>query len=116
MDKLFLQGLKVATIIGVFPWERKAFQTVIVDLEIETDVRHAAQQDRLQDAINYDTVAKRLTEFIANNHYNLLETLAEQAVAFLRDEFHLSWLCLRLSKPGAVENCERVGVMVERTF
>ncbi|MGB6977530.1 MAG: dihydroneopterin aldolase [Gammaproteobacteria bacterium] len=116
MDKVFLRGLKIATIIGILPWERMTRQTVVVDLEIATDISRAAQQDLLHDTIDYDAVAKRLTEFITNSQYNLLETLAENIVALLRNEFHLSWLWLRLSKPGAVANCENVGVIVERTF
>jgi len=34
MDKIFLEELKVDTIIGIWEWERKIHQTVVIDLGI----------------------------------------------------------------------------------
>lgn len=116
MNKLFLQGLQVKTIIGVLPWERTTPQTVVVDLELAVDMTEAAQQDRLGATIDYQVLATRLSEFIASRQCLLVEALAEQVATFIHEEFQVAWLWLRLSKPGAVANCQNVGVILERSF
>ena len=45
---------------------------------------------------------------------NLVETLAEHCVAIIREEFAVSWVRLKLSKPGAVRGARAVGVRIER--
>ena len=38
MDKIFLQELRVETVIGIWEWERKIRQTVSIDLEMSADI------------------------------------------------------------------------------
>jgi hypothetical protein len=42
MDIIFLGGLKVDTIIGIYDWEREIKQTVILDIEMAYDIKKAA--------------------------------------------------------------------------
>ena len=60
MDKIFLSALTVECIVGIWDWERRVKQTVIIDLEMATDIRQAAASDRIEDTIDYKKVAKRL--------------------------------------------------------
>ncbi|MCK5717825.1 MAG: dihydroneopterin aldolase, partial [Thiomargarita sp.] len=64
MDIIYLRELKIDTVIGVFDWERQTKQTVILDLEMATDIRKAAATDQLDDTLNYKAVAKRLIDFV----------------------------------------------------
>ncbi|HAG70936.1 MAG TPA: dihydroneopterin aldolase, partial [Gammaproteobacteria bacterium] len=43
-----------------------------------------------------------------------VEKLAEEIAAIVRNEFDVSWLRLRLGKPGAVTGSKEVGVIIER--
>lgn len=114
MDTVFIQQLKVETIIGIFDWERRVKQTVSLDLEMSTDVAKAALSDNIDDAVNYKAVAKRLIQFIGDAEYQLVETLAEKVCEIILTEFTVSWVKLRLSKPGAVRHADNVGVIIER--
>ncbi|MBT8107718.1 MAG: dihydroneopterin aldolase, partial [Gammaproteobacteria bacterium] len=38
MDRIFLQELKIDTIIGIWDWERQIRQTVVIDLEMSADI------------------------------------------------------------------------------
>jgi len=114
MDKVFIQQLKVETIIGIFDWERRVKQTISLDLEMSTDVAKAAQTDHIDDAVNYKAVAKRLIQFVGESEFQLVETLAERVCEIILDEFNVSWVKLRLSKPGAVTHADNVGVIIER--
>ena len=45
MDKIFLHGLKADTLIGVYEWERKQPQTLLIDLDIGLPPRRADDDD-----------------------------------------------------------------------
>ncbi len=114
MDKIFLSELKVETVIGIWEWERKIRQTVVIDLEMSADIAKAAATDSVDDTLNYKSVAKRLQQFIENSSFQLVETLAEKIAAIVRDEFGVEWVKVRVNKPGAIRGSRDVGVLIER--
>ena len=114
MDKIFLSELKVDTIIGIWDWERRMRQTVIIDLEMSADIARAAATDEVVDTLNYKSVAKRVQSFVADSSFQLVETLAERIAAIIRDEFDVAWVKVRVNKPGAIRGSRSVGVLIER--
>jgi dihydroneopterin aldolase len=114
MDIIFLNDLRVDTVIGIYDWERRIKQTVIFDFEMGTDIRKAAASDRIEDTLNYKAVAKRVIEFAGNSEFQLVETLAERVAQLILDEFGVPWLRLKLNKLGAVRYARDVGIIIER--
>jgi len=114
MDFVFIEDLRIDTVIGIYDWERKIRQTVALDVEMAFDNRKPAASDRIADTLDYKAVAKRLIAFVESSHFELVETLAERCAGIIIDEFRVPWLRLRLSKPGAVTGSKAVGVVVER--
>lgn len=114
MDRVFIEDLRVETVIGIFDWEREIKQAVSLDLEMAFDIRPAARTDSISNALDYKAVAKRLIRFIEGSEFQLVETLAEGCAAIVLSEFPVAWLRLRLSKPGAVRGSSAVGVIIER--
>lgn len=114
MDKIFLDGLEIDTIIGIWDWERKIRQTVVVDLEMSADIARAAATDSVADTLNYKQVAKRLQAFVGESSFHLVETLAERIAAIVCDEFGVAWVRVRVHKPGAIRGSKDVGVEIER--
>jgi len=100
--------------IGVFDWERRIRQTVILDLDMAADIRRAAASDDLVDTLNYKAVAKRLIDFVRHSEFQLVETLAERVAELVLEEFSVPWLRLRVNKQGAVRGARDVGVIIER--
>lgn len=114
MDIVFIRGLRMDTVIGVYDWERQIRQTVLIDLELATDVSAAAKNDELADALDYYAISQRVKAFVEASAYRLVETLAERVAELLLTEYSMSWLRLTVSKPGAVRDCDAVGVSIER--
>ncbi|MDF1628906.1 MAG: dihydroneopterin aldolase [Alcanivoracaceae bacterium] len=114
MDIVYIRDLKVATVIGIFDWERRIRQTVSLDLEMATDIRRAAASDHIDDALDYKAVGKRLISFIEASEFQLVETLAERVAEIVVQEFSVPWLRLRVSKPGALRGSQDVGIIIER--
>ena len=114
MDKIFLTELKVDTIIGIWEWERKIRQTVIIDLEMRADIAKAAATDSVEDTLNYKSVAKRIQTFVGDSSFQLVETLAERIAGIIREEFGVQWVKVRVNKPGAIRGSKDVGILIER--
>ena len=114
MDIIFISELRIETIIGIYDWERVTKQTVSLDLELATDIRKAAATDSIDDTLNYKAIAKRLIDFVGASDFQLVETLAEKIAALVLEEFNVTWLRLRLHKPGALRGARDVGVEIER--
>src|SRR5690606_4733805 len=111
LDIVFLRDLRAATVIGIWDWERRSKQAVSIDLEMGTDVRRAAATDRIDDALNYKDVAKRLIAFVESSSFELVETLAESVARIVVTEFDVPWVRVSVSKPGAVQGSKEVGVI-----
>lgn len=114
MDIIFLRELKIETIIGIYDWERETKQTVILDVEMGTDIRRAAQSDAIEDTLDYKAVSKRLISFVEHSHFMLVETMAEQIADILLQEFDVPWLRLQVNKKGAIRGATDVGIIIER--
>jgi dihydroneopterin aldolase len=114
VDVVFIRGLRVDTVIGVYEWERGIRQTVVLDIEMGSDTHHAASSDRIGDALDYAAVSASVHAFIEASEFQLLETMAEQVAQLIMHNFNVPWLRLGLSKPGAVAEAESVGVIIER--
>jgi len=114
MDIVFLRELRIETVIGIYDWEREIRQPVVLDLEMGTDVRKGAASDRIEDALDYKSVAKRLIQFVGESRFQLVETLAERCADIVLNEFGVPWVRLSVNKIGAVTGARDVGVLIER--
>ncbi|MCP4041498.1 MAG: dihydroneopterin aldolase [Gammaproteobacteria bacterium] len=114
MDIIFIRDLRIKTVIGVYEWEREIQQTVVIDLEMAADIRRAAATDNIDDALNYKEVGKRITGFVEQSCFQLVETMAERVAEIVMGEFNVPWLRLRVNKEGALSGARDVGVLIER--
>ncbi|WP_297185796.1 dihydroneopterin aldolase [uncultured Porticoccus sp.] len=114
MDIVYIRNLRIATVIGVYDWERQVRQIVSLDLEMGADISRAADTDDIQYTLDYKAVADRLTAFVGGSEFLLLETMAEQVATIVLMEFSVPWLRLRIGKPGAIAEADDVGVLIER--
>jgi len=114
VDKVFIDGLEVDTVIGAYDWERGIRQCLRVDLSLGWDNRPAAAGDDLSLALDYAAVTARVQAFAQEAEFILVETFAERLAQTLLSEFQIPWLRLKLTKPGAVAAASGVGVEIER--
>ena len=114
MDKVFIRGLKVETVIGVFAWEKQVQQPLIFDLTMDWDITQAAATDDLAYALNYAAVSDRVIEFVQGNQYDLLERLLVQLAEALRTEFSIPKIKIRVEKPAVAPDAIAVGLEIER--
>ena len=114
-DRVFIKGLLVETVIGVYEWERAVRQSILLDLEMATDAWSVSIEDQLDKAIDYAAVAKRLKALVSAAECQLIETLAERVAECVLSEFGVSWIKVTLSKLGALPGAKEVGVVIVRS-
>ena len=114
MDIIFIDDLRLSTLIGIYPRERLVPQTVEISLQIGTSTVGAGASDNIGDTIDYAVVVERLRNELASRHFNLLEKLAEYIAALLLDDFGAPWVRVSIAKIGVMRDVRRVGVIIER--
>ena len=114
MDIIYLHGLKVDCVIGVWDWETQIRQSITIDLDMGFDIATAAVSDNLDDTLSYKDVSKRIESFVRNSEYALVEKLIEEIANILLTEFPIKWCRVKINKFGAVRGARDVGVIIER--
>jgi len=114
MDIIFLGGLKIETIIGIYDWERETKQTVILDIEMAHDIKKAAKTDDIEDTLDYKAVSQAVISFVEQSEFFLVEKLAEEINQMIRTQFNVPWVKLTLNKKGAISGASDVGIIIER--
>jgi dihydroneopterin aldolase len=114
MDIIFLQELKVKTLIGIYPWERNVAQTIQLDLEIALTTSRACVTDNFEDALDYALIVQRINDVLSKKHFNLLEALAEHIAQIVLIEFGSPWVRISVAKLEAIPGVKKLGIRIER--
>ncbi|WP_109078131.1 dihydroneopterin aldolase [Aggregatibacter kilianii] len=114
-DLIFIEGLTVFAQIGIYDWEQQIKQKLIFDVEMAWDSRQAAATDDVQFALNYAEVSQFIIDYVQSKPFLLIERVANEVAEQLQQQFKITWLRLKLSKPKAVAQAENVGIIIERS-
>ena|SRR3990167_11497453 len=115
MDIVTISNLKIETLIGVYPWEQKLKQTLILTIEYGTDARKIAATDTLQTGVDYAQLVRAIIHYTDQHTPQLIETLAVQLTDFLQQEFKLPWLRLKLTKISPLPEIKDVSICIEKS-
>lgn len=115
MDIIFIEELRLSTLIGIYPREKAAPQTIEISLQIGTATAGAGATDDIRDTIDYAAVVERLRAELAKQHFHLLEKLAEHVAGLLIEDFGASWVRVSVAKLGMMRGVRRAGVIIERS-
>ncbi|STX41217.1 dihydroneopterin aldolase [Legionella donaldsonii] len=112
MDSLHIQGLTVAARIGVYDWEQRICQPLLIDITIPADFTHC--EDNLANTIDYAKLCQQVTNYVETNSFHLIETVADQIARLIKNEYNLPQLTISISKPQAIKNARDIRVTVTR--
>lgn len=100
-DLIRLVGISATGHHGVLPEERRDGQTFVTDVTLHLDTREAAAGDRLDATVDYAAVAVRVTDILAGEPADLIETVAERIAAALLADPRVGAVDVVLHKPQA---------------
>lgn len=119
MDKIHIKNLEVFAKHGVFPEENVLGQKFVLSAVLYTSTRKAGLSDDLTASIHYGEVSLMMKEFVEQNTFKLLETVAEQLAEKMLNEIpNLMEVQLEIKKPWAPVGLplETVSVEIQRAW
>lgn len=113
-DVLRLRGLRLPASIGAYPREREVPQTLRFDLEFSIDAAAAAHSDRLEDTLDYSSVAQAIGAVLERQHHQLIETVANSVALELLARFAIESVEVAVTKPAVPQLGSEASVTVRR--
>ena len=113
-DKIVIEDLLVRCVLGIGEEERRDRQDVLINIELYTDLRKPGKTDRLEDAVDYHIVKKRVLTFVEQSQCHLVEALAERISEICLESTAVREVNVRVHKPGALRFARSVGVEIVR--
>ena len=89
--RLFIRDFKLQVSIGIHDFEKKAPQSVVVNVDLLLAPVEKPHGDRIANVLNYDVVHDGIVALAGSRHFNLQETLVDAI------------LDLCLAQPGVIE-------------
>ena len=114
MDIIFIDDLRISTLIGIYPREQTLPQTIETSLQSGNSTAGAGASDDIRDTIDYAAVVERIRTDLAAQHFRLLEKLAEHIANLLLRDFGAKWIQVSVAKLGVMGGVRRAGVSIER--
>lgn len=115
MDKIIIRDLRARGAIGITDEERMSPQDILINAELFTDTRKAAETDCIDDCVNYSTVAKNILKLAAENRRKTVEALARDIADMCLGNELVKKVLIRVEKTSAVRFTKSVGVEIERS-
>ena len=104
-----IKQLHAPAIIGVHDFEKHAPQDLFIDIALDVDVKEALDSDDLADTVDYDALCKKITSFVADSRFDLLEALANTLIKkIFQFSSKIKAIDLCIHKPGAISNASTV--------
>jgi len=105
-----ITNLKLRTIIGIYGWERRKKQTVLINVTLQCNAAKAAKSDDINDALDYKTLSKKIIAAVLPSKFYLLEKLCQMVLDIVLENKQVRQATVRIDKPGALRFAESVSV------
>jgi 7,8-dihydroneopterin aldolase/epimerase/oxygenase len=114
MDIIFIRELRAPAWIGIYEWEKLKPQTLDFELEIGLDTHQAGETDNIRHTIHYGEVVERIQADLKDQHFKLLEALAEHIAKVVLNDFKALWVKVSVAKIAHMRSVKMVGVTIFR--
>ena len=114
MTLISIKDLRLRTTIGVFDWEQKVRQDLVINLEMHCQLQAIAIDcQQLEQTVDYKQLCKKIIAYVEGGRFYLLEALAQSLVQMTLDYDQRICSCqLRIDKPGALRFADSVSVQL----
>lgn len=110
-----IKNLRLKTIIGVLPFERKKKQEVVLNIKFEFDASKASKSDNIKDTIDYNALTEEISRGVVKSHFYLLEALVDFVLNIILKDKRIKKAKVEIDKPNALKKAESVSVKLKIT-
>ncbi len=115
-DRIIIKDLLLRGIIGINDWEREKRQDILINITLSGDLQAAGESDKIEDAINYRTLTKKIIRHVEESARYTVEALAADIAKLCLSAEGVQRAQVRVEKPGALRFAKSVGVEIERSL
>ncbi len=112
--KVIISDLTLLISIGIHDFEKIKKQEVKFNIDIGIDSSLAPVENKLNSIVNYETIIKNISNLTKNNHYELLETLAEDILYELFKNNNIHKIKIKIEKTQIIKNTKSVGIEITK--
>ncbi|WP_312433958.1 dihydroneopterin aldolase [Janthinobacterium sp.] len=111
--RLFLRNYEVLINIGVYDFEKKAEQRVLINVDLYIPLALSTpKDDQLDEVVDYDFMRETIAKRMAQGHVQLQETLVDDVLDAMLAHPRVRAARVSSMKPDVYPDCEGVGVEV----
>ena len=115
-DAILLEGIQVPAALGVTAAERRARRPVLLDLEVEYDLRASGASDRIAQTLHYKRIFEVVEDVAANQEHKLVEALGERIARAVLARFDAEAVTVTVRKPTPIAGVlQHAGIRIRRT-
>ena len=115
-DAILLEGIQVPAALGVTAAERRARRPVVLDLEVEFDLRASGASDRIGQTLHYKRIFEVVEDVAANQEHKLVEALGERIARAVLARFPAEAVTVTVRKPTPIAGVlQHAGIRIRRT-
>lgn len=105
-----IENLRLRTTVGIYEWEQKVKQDIVINIEIEFDGTSAVAEDAIEHTVDYKTVTKRIIAMVEDTKFNLIERISGDVVNLIMEDEKVQRASVKVDKPGALRFTDSVSV------
>jgi len=107
---LRIENLRLRTVVGIYEWEKKTRQDIIINVEIEFEGDKAIETDDISHSVDYKKINKEIISTIENKQYNLIERICGDVSEIVMRNNKVKRVTVRVDKPGALRFTDSVSI------
>jgi len=112
--KILIKELTLDLKLGYYDFEKEKSQKVKFNLEIDYEDKKPTNDKDIKSIVNYGQVVKLIKKLTKNQHYNFLETLAEDVFDILFKDKRIGKIMLQIEKLEIFKDCKSVGIQITK--
>ena len=115
MAVIKIKDLRLRAIIGVEEWERENQQDIIINITVEFDGRKAAENDDLNDTVDYKAMKQNVIKLVESSSFLLVEKLAGEVLKICMSDQLVEKATVEIDKPHALRFADSVSVTMSES-
>lgn len=113
-DWIHLRRVEIQCVLGMYPAERTKNRPVWMDISLECSTRKAAESDKLEDTLDFDSIEAEAVAVAKKGKFRLVEALAESVAAVCLKHPQVRAVRVVVDKPKALPLTQSVAVEILR--
>jgi len=112
---IHVKNLRLRTIIGVFDWERKIKQDIVINYSFTIDGSDVRETDSIESTVDYKSLTKQIIDDVERSDFYLLEKLAQHVLDHIMRDDRIREATVEVDKPNALHYADSVSVLCRAT-